>query len=75
MRIGVELPKYNPYNDRTLEKTTAPIKINGIRLDWSWYPLEYNLEKRVFYGLVQGYENEMGSFLLDEILQVGLYVE
>ena len=75
MRIGVELPKYSPYNERTLEGTKAPIKLNGILLDWCWYPLEYDLERRVFFGLVQGYENEMGSFLLDEILQVGLYVD
>lgn len=75
MRIGVELPSYDPNNERVLDVTKAPVKIDGFLLNWSWYPLEYDLERRVFFGLVQGFENEMGSFLLDEILQVGLYVD
>lgn len=71
MRIGIELPRYNDGEDGGI----ASIKINGILLDWSWYPIHFDLKRMVFYGLVQGYENEMGFFSLWEILQAGLYVD
>ena len=34
---------------------------------WTWYALEYDPETRVFFGLVDGFEKEYGSFSLDEL--------
>lgn len=34
---------------------------------WSWYGIEYNPKTRVFFGLVDGFEQELGSFSLDEL--------
>ena len=46
---------------------------------WTWYALEYDPETRVFFGLVDGFEKEYGSFSLDELESingpVGLKIE
>ncbi|MDP2654923.1 MAG: DUF2958 domain-containing protein [Candidatus Omnitrophota bacterium] len=34
---------------------------------WTWYATEYEPETRTFFGLVDGFEQEWGYFLLDEL--------
>ena len=34
---------------------------------WTWYATEYSPQSRVFFGLVDGFEKEWGSFSLDEL--------
>jgi hypothetical protein len=34
---------------------------------WTWYATEYDPEQRLFFGLVCGFERELGNFSLDEI--------
>ena len=34
---------------------------------WSWYAFEYDPATRLFFGMVNGHELEMGSFSLDEL--------
>jgi hypothetical protein len=35
--------------------------------DWTWYATEYDPESREFFGLVHGFEAELGYFSLDEL--------
>ncbi|MFH1759915.1 MAG: DUF2958 domain-containing protein [bacterium] len=35
--------------------------------DWTWWATEYSPEERLFFGLVQGFETELGYFSLDEL--------
>ena len=35
--------------------------------NWTWYATEYASEDRIFFGLVDGFEVELGSFSLDEM--------
>jgi hypothetical protein len=46
---------------------------------WTFYVLEYDPEERIFFGLVDGFEKELGYFSLDELLSVrgpwGLAIE
>ena len=46
---------------------------------WVWYGVEYDPESRLFYGLVQGFAEELGYFALAELEAVhfpfGLPVE
>lgn len=35
--------------------------------DWTWYAFEYDPEERIFFGLVSGFEVELGYFSLDEL--------
>lgn len=37
---------------------------------WTWYATEYNPKDRVFFGLVDGFECELGYFSLDELEEV-----
>jgi hypothetical protein len=46
---------------------------------WTWYGTEFDPEDRVFFGLVKGFETELGYFSLDELEEVrgplGLRIE
>jgi hypothetical protein len=47
---------------------------------WTWYASEYDPASRIFFGYVEGFENEWGSFALDDFLapirgHVGLGIE
>lgn len=46
---------------------------------WTWYATEYDPVERVFFGLVDGLEKELGYFSLDELESVkgplGLSIE
>ena len=46
---------------------------------WTWYATEYDPETRTFFGLVDGFEKELGYFSLDELAEVkgpwGLKIE
>ena len=46
---------------------------------WSWYTLEYDPVAEIFFGYVEGLENELGTFSLSELKKVrgglGLPVE
>jgi hypothetical protein len=46
---------------------------------WTWYVIEYDPEQRICFGLVDGFESELGYFSLDEMEQLrgplGLRVE
>jgi len=47
--------------------------------NWTWFATEYDPVERVFFGLVQGMETELGYFSLDEFATVrgpfGLKIE
>lgn len=38
--------------------------------NWTWFATEYDPADRIFFGLVQGFEVELGSFSLDEFATV-----
>ena len=38
---------------------------------WTWYVLEYDPKRRMFYGLVHGFEKELGGFSLDDLESIG----
>ena len=35
--------------------------------NWTWFATEFNPADRLFFGLVQGFEVELGDFSLDEL--------
>ncbi|WP_442505094.1 DUF2958 domain-containing protein [Novipirellula sp. SH528] len=47
--------------------------------NWTWWVIEYDPESRICYGLVNGLEQEFGTFYLDEVEEIrgslGLPVE
>ena len=57
----------------------AHVKFFTPDAQWTWYATEYDPKERIFFGYVQGIEDEFGYFSLDELQEVrgalGLAVE
>ena len=78
-----ELEKLFPPLYSTEEKDPKDIKIIAKFFtpwsNWTWYATEYDPQKRIFFGYVRGFENELGYFSLDELESVkgpfGLKIE
>ena len=72
--IQSSLPRRNEDKD-----AKAVVKYFTPDADWTWYATEYDPESRLFFGLVDGFEKELGYFSLDELEQLrgpfGLPVE
>lgn len=48
----------------------AQVKFFTPDSNWTWFGIEYDPETRQFYGLVFGFEKELGYFNLDELEQI-----
>lgn len=57
----------------------AQVKFFTPTSNWTWWCTEYDPETRIFFGLVEGFERELGYFSLDELQEArgpfGLGVE
>jgi hypothetical protein len=57
----------------------AQVKFFTPTSSWTWWATEYDPETRTFFGLVEGFERELGYFSLDELQEAkgpfGLGVE
>ena len=45
----------------------AYVKLFDPTGSWTWYATEYDPARRMFFGLVRGFEDELGYFSLDEL--------
>jgi Protein of unknown function (DUF2958) len=45
----------------------AHLKYTSTQTGWTWYVTEFNGED-IFFGLVQGFEEELGYFSLSELM-------
>ena len=61
------------------EDAIAQVKFFCPWSNWTWYAVEYNPECRLFWGLVHGFEKEVGYWGLEELEDVvgpmGLKIE
>lgn len=64
--IEAKLPKAYS-TDGQGDEAVAIIKFFSPYNGWEWYATEYNAEDRIFFGLVKGFETELGYFSLDEL--------
>ena len=66
-------------NDGKGDEALALVKFFTPDSSWTWYATEYDPVERVFFGLVDGLEKELGYFRLDELESVkgplGLSIE
>ncbi len=53
----------------------ARVKFFALASSWTWYALEYDPRERMFFGLVDGFEKELGYFSLAELESLGWRVE
>ena len=49
------------------EDAIAQVKFFCPWSNWTWYAVEYNPEGKLFYGLVDGFEKEVGYWGLEEL--------
>ena len=49
------------------DEALAQVKFFDAWGSWSWYATEYDPEKGLFFGLVKGWETELGYFTLEEL--------
>lgn len=62
--IRERLPRL--YETEHVKDPIAQVKFFATWADWTWYATEFDGED-VFFGLVQGFEEELGYFLLSEL--------
>lgn len=43
-----------------------------LEIDWNWFATEFDPEIGIFFGFVHGFENEWGSFTLQEFEENGV---
>jgi hypothetical protein len=75
--LAAELPKL--YSTEHEKDPTVRCKWFTPDSSWTWYVTEYDPVERLAFGLVDGFEQELGYIALDELEQVrgplGLRVE
>jgi hypothetical protein len=66
--IAAKLPPINEsYN---LKNPMVWIKFFCPWSNWTWYGIGYDPEDRIFFGYVEGFENEVGDFSLTELEEI-----
>lgn len=65
--------------ERLGEAAVVRVKFFTPDSNWTWYATEYDPKERIFFGLVVGFETELGYFSLDELQSavgpLGLHIE
>jgi hypothetical protein len=76
--IEKKLPALNSQDHLGLDQK-AVVKFFTPWSNWTWYASEYDPEEKMFYGLVDGFEKELGSWRLSDLEEVngpfGLMIE
>lgn len=67
------------YSQEWVEDPVVSAKFFTPDAGWTWYVLEYDPTTRLCFGLVDGFEQELGYFSLNELESVtgplGLHIE
>ncbi|HEY3331946.1 MAG TPA: DUF2958 domain-containing protein [Capsulimonadaceae bacterium] len=75
--IAAILPEL--YSQEHVDDPVVRVKFFTPDSSWTWYALEFDPDERLCFGLVDGLEEELGYFSLDELQHVrgrfGLPVE
>ena len=64
--VLAKLPKLYSQEDAG-DGALAQVKFHSPVNGWEWYATEYDPVRRTFFGLVKGFETELGYFSLDEM--------
>lgn len=69
--IEKSLPPIGANDTVPLSEQVLKVKFFTPASCWTWYATEYDPESRVFFGYVEGFEKEWGTFSLDELESLG----
>ena len=62
-----QLPQLYANEYKPAKEAMAIVKFFTPDSNWTWWATEFDPEQGLFYGLVQGFETELGYFSLAEI--------
>jgi len=65
--ITTKLPPLYTNENKTAEETPIVVKFFDPCGSWTWFATEYDPDTRMFFGMVHGFEKELGYFSLDEL--------
>ena len=66
-------PLYANENAAEYDDVLAPAKLFSPYTGWRWYITEYDPETGTCFGLVEGFEVELGYFSLDDLAEVTVF--
>ena len=68
--VGEKIPAlYANENVRNYNDVLAPAKLFSPYSNWRWFITEWDAETGTCFGLVEGFETEIGYFSLDELAE------
>ena len=62
-------PLYANENVEDYDSVLAHVKLFSPYSNWTWYVTEWEAESGLCFGLVEGFETELGYFTLDELAE------
>ena len=72
--VGDAIPAlYANENAKDYDTVLAPAKLFSPFSNWTWYITEMDSETGECFGLVQGFETELGYFSLDELAEATVF--
>ncbi|MCY4529741.1 MAG: DUF2958 domain-containing protein [Chloroflexi bacterium] len=72
--LGEKIPAlYANENVENYDDVLAPAKLFSPYGKWTWYVTEWDAETGECFGLVQGFETELGYFSLDELAEATVF--
>ncbi len=72
--LGDTIPAlYANENVADYDSVVAHAKLFTPFSNWTWYVTEWEAETGLCFGLVQGFEEELGYFSLDELAEVAVF--
>ena len=64
---------YANENAEDYDAVIAKVKLFSPYNGWTWYVTEWDAESGLCFGLVEGFETELGYFSLDELAEVTVF--
>ena len=72
--LGATIPALGANeNVADYDDVLAPAKLFSPFSNWTWYITEWNPETGECFGLVEGFESEIGYFSLDELAEATVF--
>ena len=72
--LGETIPAlFNNENVEDYDSVLAPAKLFSPYSNWTWYITEWEAESGLCFGLVQGFEEELGYFDLTDLSEVTVF--
>ena len=72
--LGEKIPAlYANENVADYDSVLAPVKLFSPYANWTWYITEWNAETGECFGLVDGFEKELGYFDLTEMAEATVF--